>query len=403
MRRTIGVGTLALLCSAGAAAQTPATLSLNDAIARADQANRTIVAARTGRAIDVAGVDVARERPNPEFDVEEDRETPHWAFGATIPIETSGKRGRRIAVANATVAATDAGIASTTAGIRADVRRAYYQAVAAERRVAIAQELQTIATRARDAAQERFSTGAAPQLEALQAGLALSQAQNDVATAEGERTAARADLNALLAYPLDAAPMLSDPLEAGPLPTLADANQQALAASAELQALQKQIDLARAKVDLAKAMRRPDPAITSTFTYDAPGEFTYGYRFGLAVAIPILTTGRPEVAVAEATLNRAVADRDARVAEITGAVSSALARATAARQSVQRYASDILPSSLRVEQMAQESYSSGQTGLPALLQALQTARDVRQQALQAGLDYQLALADLERAMGAPLR
>jgi cobalt-zinc-cadmium efflux system outer membrane protein len=403
LTRTFGVGALALLCSASAAAQTPSALSLSDAIARASQANRTILAARSGRAVDIAGVDVARQRPNPELAVEEDKETPHWAVGATVPIETSGKRGRRIAVANATVAATDADIANTTAGVRADVRRAYYQAVAAERRVAIAQELQTIATRARDAAQERFQTGAAPQLEALQASLALSQAQNEVAMAEGERTAARAELNALLAYPLDATPVLSDSLDAGPLPTLADANQQALNASAELQALQKQIDLARAKVELAKALRRPDPAITSTLTYDAPGEFTYGYRFGVAIALPILTTGRPEIAVAEATLTRAVADRDARVAEITGSVSSALARATAARQSVQRFTNEILPSSLQVEQMAQESYSSGQTGLPALLQALQTARDVRQQALQAGLEYQLALADLERAMGTPLR
>ena len=51
----------------------------------------------------------------------------------------------------------------------------------------IAQELEAIATRVRDAAQERFQTGAAPRLEALQARLALAQAQNDVAAARGER------------------------------------------------------------------------------------------------------------------------------------------------------------------------------------------------------------------------
>jgi hypothetical protein len=38
-----------------------------------------------------------------------------------------------------------------------------------------------------------------------------------------------------------------------------------------------------------------------------------------------------------------------------------------------------------------------------LLQTVQAAREVRQRALQAGLDYQTALADLERAMGTPLR
>ena len=74
-----------------------------------------------------------------------------------------------------------------------------------------------------------------------------------------------------------------------------------------------------------------------------------------------------------------------------------MARATAARQSLDRYRNEILPASLQVEQMAEESYRAGQTGLPAYLQTLQAAREVRRAALQAGLDYQLALADLERA------
>ena len=107
--------------------------------------------------------------------------------------------------------------------------------------------------------------------------------------------------------------------------------------------------------------------------------------------------------MAQATLNRAIADHDARAAQITGDVAAAFARAAAARQAFDRYQNDILPASLQVESMAEESYRSGQTGLPAYLQAVQTARDIRQRALQAGLDYQLALADLERAMGTPLR
>jgi outer membrane protein, heavy metal efflux system len=385
------------------AAQSPSTLSLNDAMARAIEANRTLLAARTARAIDVAGIQAARQRPNPEVSFENERETPHWAFTGTVPLETSGKRQRRIDVANATLAVTEAETARITADVRADVRRAYYQVVGAVRRVAIAQELEAIQSRARDAAQDRFQTGAAPRLEPLQASLALAQAQNEVAAARGELNAARADLNALLAYPLDAAPTLADTLLTGQLPTAEAATQQVQAANAELQVLQRRIDEERARVALAKAMRRPDPSVTATLTYDAPGEFVYGWRAGAAVALPIFTTGRPEIAVAEATLARTVADRDARVAQITGAVSAALARATAARQTVERYETEILPASLQVEQMAEESYRSGQTGLPAYLQTLQAAREIRQRALQAGLDYQLALADLERAMGTPLK
>jgi outer membrane protein TolC len=53
--------------------------------------------------------------------------------------------------------------------------------------------------------------------------------------------------------------------------------------------------------------------------------------------------------------------------------------------------------------MAEESYRSGQTGLPALLQALQSAREARAKAVQAAFDYQIALAELERtaAVGPP--
>ena len=385
------------------AAQTASTLSLNDAMTRAIDANRTLLAARTARAIDVAGLQVAGQRPNPEVSFEASRETPHWAFTGTVPLELSGKRQRRIDVANATLAVTEAETARITADVRADVRRAYYQAVGAVRRVAIAQELEAIQTRARDAAQDRFQTGAAPRLVALQASLGLAQAQNDVAAARGDLSAARAELNALLAYPLDASPVLADPLDAGQLPTPEAATQQVLAGNAELTVLQKRIDEERARVALAKALRRPDPSITGSLTYDAPGEFQFGWRAGAAVALPIFTTGRPEIAVAEATLARAVADRDARISQITGAVSAALARAAAARQTAERYRNEILPASLQVEQMAEESYRSGQTGLPAYLQTLQAAREIRQRALQAGLDYQLALADLERAMGTPLK
>jgi len=401
MKTSPGYGLLALIITA--AAQAPASLTLNDAIARAVEANRAVLAARSARAIDLASRQAAGQRPNPEVSVEAERETPHWAFGGTVPLEVAGKRQRRIDVANATLAVTDAETARITADVRSDVRRAYYEVVAAVRRVDISQELEKIATRARDAAQDRFQTGAAPRLEALQAQLALSEAENESARARGEITAARAELNALLAFPSEAAPTLADPLEGGPLPSAQDATAQAIAGNAELQVLEKQIEAERARVALARALRRPDPSVSGTFTYDAQPEFTYGWRAGVAIALPILTTGRADVAVAEATLNRAIADREARVQQISGAVSAAVARAASARQAVQRYQDEILPASLQVEQMAQESYQSGQTGLPALLQTVQAAREVRQRALQAGLDYQIALADLERAMGTALK
>jgi cobalt-zinc-cadmium efflux system outer membrane protein len=391
------------LAWASLAAQAPSSLTLSDAMARALAASPTVLAARAARAIDLAGVGVAGQRPNPEVAVEEARETPHWSVGGTLPLDISGKRARRIDLANATLAVTDADTERILADVRADVRRAYYQAVAATRRVEVAQELESVASRANAAADERFRAGAAPRLEALQAQLSQAEAQNETARARSEVIAARAELNALLGFGDHDAPALSDPLEAGVLPTAADAVQQAVAGNADIRVLDRQIDEARARVALARAMRRPDPAVSGTFTYGAQPEFTAGWRFGAAIALPIFTTGRPEIAVADATLTRATADRAASIARLAGTVSAALSRATAAKQAVERYQSEILPAELQVEAMAQESYASGQTGLAALLQALQAGREVRQRAVQAGLDFQLALADLERAMGTRVR
>ena len=61
-----------------------------------------------------------------------------------------------------------------------------------------------------------------------------------------------------------------------------------------------------------------------------------------------------------------------------------------------------LPQAQEVEQMAEDSYRSGQTGIAALLQSLQTSREIRLQSLQTAQDLQDALSELERAVGAPL-
>jgi len=67
-----------------------------------------------------------------------------------------------------------------------------------------------------------------------------------------------------------------------------------------------------------------------------------------------------------------------------------------------RYRDQILPQALEVERMAEDSYRLGQTGIAALLQALQQSRQVRLQSLQTASDLQNALSDLERAIGAPI-
>ena len=194
----------------------------------------------------------------------------------------------------------------------------------------------------------------------------LSQAQNDVTSARGEVTAARAELNALLGVSgrrgAGACPSRS---RGPPPPDLAGASAAALTGNAELKVLRAPVDEERARVELAKAMRRPDPCVAGTLTYDAqPASSRSDGALGFAVALPMFTTGR-----AGRRRRRGHADprhrrprrRESR--RSTAQSPPPLARAAGAHQALTRYQNDILPATMQVEQMAQESYHSGQTGI----------------------------------------
>lgn len=380
----------------------PSSLSLAEAVDRAMAANPTLAAARLSGAINQAGLALAGERPNPEVTAEFEKETPRQGFGVAVPLELGGKRSKRIAVSQATIRAGEAEIAATMIQVRADVRRGYHDVLIAAARLNASQELRDLSQRVQDTAQARFDAGDVPRLEVLQAGLALAASENEAAAAEGSLASARTRFNALLGQPLDTTQTLSTLLDAGGPVRLDVALNLARTASAELVVLDRRLDEQRAKVTLAQALRTPDLIPTATLTHDAEPEFTYGWRAGVAVTVPLFASHKAGVLVEQATLDQLLAQRQAAAARIAGEVTAAAATAEAQRLAYLRYRDVILPQAQQVEQLAQDSYQLGQTGIAALLQALQASRDLRVRALDAMTQLQTALADLERAIGAPL-
>ncbi len=372
------------------------------AVERALSANPTIAAARLRRSIGIASRDVAAERLNPEFRAEFAKETPKDAYTLAFPWESGGKRGRRIAVADAVIATGEAELNATIADVYAQVRRAFFDRYVAESRQQLLADVQILAQRARDAAQARVDAGDAPRLEVLQADLVLEDAQNQAVAVGGAVTAARVLLNALLGYPLDAATPIDLTFDVAPTIGADAALARARQANAQLLVLDRRIAEQQARVALAHALRQPDLTPEATLTHRAEPEFTYGWRAAVAVTVPLLTTHKAGVAVEDAALAQLTSERTAVVARVTGEVTAAAAVAEAQRAQYTRYRDQILPQALDVERMAEDSYRLGQTNIAAYLQALQSTRDVRLRALQAVADLQNALAELERAIGAPV-
>ena len=398
----LAAGALALQIALPGAPPTPAALTLEEAMSSALAANPGLAAARLGREEARARGDVAGQRPNPELLLEEARDFPRDAATLSVPIERGGKRQRRIQLAAAQAKSGEAELARLIATTRNQLRRAYFALSAAQRRAAETAEVQRLAESARDAARARFEAGDVPRLDALQAELAAAQAANEADKARGLTAGARGDLNALLGRPLDSPVVVSAGLEAGIVPPPDAAVRQALAASTELAVLDLGIATQTAQVEVARSETYRDLTAGAGVTHHSPPDFDWGWRASLTIPLPLFNRGRAQVLLEQATLARLQAERDAAAARIRGEVFSAAAAAETQRQALLRFRDEILPRAAEVESMAEDSYRSGQTGLVALLQSLQSVHDLRLQAVQAGTDYQNALADLERAIGAPL-
>lgn len=400
MRRS-GRCLLALLlgCSPGASSaqnasvSETAAISLDEALVLARANDQALVAARLRRPIDLANLGVAGERPNPEARYEHTNELPHALFALTQPLELGRQRGRRIAAAQAALRTGEAQLAQAVAQAEADTRRAYFAVSSSQRRAAIAREIRDLAARGQRVASEREQVGDVSKLEVLQANLVLDAAENEATALLGELAATRAELNVHLGKSLEAPTRVTEDLAALPPTDALDPSR-----TAALAVLDRQISEAEAKVALARAQRIPDLTVEGTLTHSAQPEFTWGYHAAVAISVPLFTRHTASVQLEQATLAQLRAQRSVVAGQVHAGAFAARARAEASRAAYLRYRDNILSDSRKVEAMAEESYRAGQTGLPALLEALRAARELRQKELQAASNYESALADLEQAL-----
>jgi cobalt-zinc-cadmium efflux system outer membrane protein len=366
--------------------------------------NLGLEAARRQRAIREAAIRAARQIPNPDVSLEVTRDTPHEVFSVDVPIEIGGRRGRRIDLAKQELTLADVDVRSELRTIRKALRQAFYSLVTADERVRLAESVLEIARRVRDAAQARFETGAAPRLEVLQADLGITRAEAELDLARSSRAASQATVNGVLNFgpqqPLAVTGSLADGTAA---PSYADALALALASNVDLVRLDREIDIEERRLDLLRAERTPVPVFSFGGVFNAPGEFTAGARAAVSVGLPIFSRNQGEIAGSVATTSQLRAERDATKRDVENTVFGIVARIEAERRQVEAYQRRLVPTATDLESLAEESYRAGRSSLLAVLEAQRSLRDLRRDALQAMLDLQLSVADLEEILGTAIQ
>ena len=376
-------------------------LHLADAFARARSRNPGLAAARESVRAAEAGVDAAGQLPNPTVGVSVGPDEPTVFGTIDLKLPVLGQRGTAIAAAEREVQAAQADAAAREVTLRAAVRRTYAALSAAQERARLAGEAFQLAQDLEQRALARVQTGLAPQLEAVQAGLARRRAAQERADRGAALASAREELGRLLGESDSTALEAADanfPLP--PAPPL----DQLLTRSArhpEVQSFQRRQDAALARAQRERAAIRPLPDVSLEFER-LQGQPSFGLRAGIAFELPVLSWNGGKVREAQAQAQEASAlAQDASVRR-TSEARSARARWDAASARARSFAEEIVPAAEQLVKMARDAWELGRTPLTAVLQAQAELTSARAEASDAALAAQVALADMEESSGVAL-
>jgi cobalt-zinc-cadmium efflux system outer membrane protein len=392
--------TLVVLACGVAWSQPANRISLQAALDLAAKQNLDLLAARQRQAVSKAGVQIARQRPNPTLSFDALRDTPHEGVFADQPLELGGKRGRRIEVAHQEGALTDLEIAGLERQIRRQTREAYFQVSFSRAESQRLAHILELAHRLEQIAKDRFNAGDVAQLEVIQAGLEVARAQADYKVAQQEEKVSLSQLNALLNEP---ATTDWKPVEAlrdlPPAVSLPELIQLAYNSNPDLQHVVQEQKVEESRRALLKAERIPNLDLEFGMDFNAPGEFRMGPRSQISMALPIFARNQGEIAQSRATQNLLDAEEAALKRSVAAKVETAYYDLDAQRTQADTYRATLMPIAQQLESLAEQSYRAGKTDILMVLTAQRNVQDVEHSYLQSLLTVQSTFAGLEEIVG----
>lgn len=414
MYRTLAAVVAAASCASVASAQTgmgapvasaEPVYTLDQAVAAAGGTAPAATAASAAIEAAKAGRTVAGLRPNPIVQGQIENvvgsgpyrglRSAETTVGFAVPIELGGKRGARLAVANAQLSRAELQAAITAADIRLQVTQLYVEAVAAERRVETARDQARIANDAFRAAGIRVQAGRASPLEQQRADVARINAEAIAERQSRLADAVRANLARRIGQPI------SGSLDSGVLDRLPSSGTYGAlspvdtAGTLAQAAANAEFSVADAGVRLARANRVPDlnigPALRRLeATNDTAAVFT------VSIPIPLFNNGR--AAIAQATAQRTQADALRRVTalDVEQAITNARVEEANAATAARAASGPALAAAQEAARIARIGYREGKFGQLDLVDAERTLAETRVAAIDALATYQNARARLER-------
>lgn len=369
--------------------------------------------ARAQWLVATAGLKTAGARPNPSVTV-----TPGYDSGIPgnyspwlvpvsfdVPIETAGKRGKRLAEAEKISESARWNFVSAAWQIRSGVRASLLDFTVAGRRADLLQKQFAAQTEIVRLMQGRFEAGGISRPELATAQIALHKTQMDLSDAESKKSDARSHLAealgvspaALAGENFDFDFSIADFNQL----TAAEARQKALKSRADILAALADYAAAEADLQLQVAKQYPDLHLGPGYAWNSGNAGDSQWSLGLTLELPILDQNQGPIAEAEAHRKLSAAKFVELQTQVIGAIDRAVAGWRVAQEQLQT-GNELLAAEQQQQKSAQAQIEAGAADQLDSLNAQLELRSAQLAQLANETSRQQALGQLEDALQSPL-
>jgi len=327
-----------------------------------------------------------------------------WMVQASQRVPWPGKRAARGSAASAEADAMQGDLGDTRLRLAEAARTAFYDYYLARREMELNAATRDLLRQFRDIAANKYQVGQATQQDVLQADVELAGLEGRRTELARDKHVAVARINTLLHreanHPLPLPPAKVAVPDS--LPAVESLQEAAARSRPDLYAAQARIRSEEAKLALACKEYYPDVNLVAK--YDAFMPDNIRPAVGMDINIPIRNARRSAaVQEAENRIAQRRAEYDGRLDQVRYEVQSAIDQATQSGRIVHLYEEKILPAAQRSLESAQVNYTSGKLDFLRLLDAERQLYSQREMYYQAIAKYHRRLAELDRAVGEPVR
>jgi cobalt-zinc-cadmium efflux system outer membrane protein len=383
-------------------------LSLDQCIALALERHPLILASADRHQASVARIRQAKAFPFPSIDFNSDLQ-PHFGdfvnseeayLGVSQTLELPQKRAARRKIAEQESREVETDIDLVKLEVIFQVRRAFYELLLAQGKLAYAKQDLELADDYLQKAELKLAAGDVGRVEVLRARVEALSAANAVRVAVNDVNLAKARLNYHLARGKSAPVQVVGQLQIPFLDfNLGDLQAEALRLRPELRRLRLSVE----KENLVQARARLSnlPDLDFNMSRHRLEGLPTTWSFTVSTPLPFLFQQRQKGEIAESLANARALQRESEQARNTifVEVEEAQTNAQKAQDQILLYQKEILPRAQEVLEMFTFSYQEGEIGGIELIEARRTLNASRRSYADAQFEYALALATLEKAVG----